>query len=182
MQSKSGESRAWDVLSHRFTEMPAAMTESLPELSTVEKEMIDMWTQDAVAATLKKRGKKNVDIGYDLAVSLLMMDAPEAALAVATSIPSNSKNAVGVDWLIAELLLSLRRFVDLLNHLQHLEVTYSNDPETAFAVSYLRAHALKALGQSAAAVEILRNIVQVRPNYRSAGHLAIEWGVGVAIG
>jgi tetratricopeptide (TPR) repeat protein len=183
LQKIFDEEWARDILSQRFTEMPSAMSETPPALTGVEREMVDIWTELSLATTTKKkRSKKTVDIAYDLAVSLHIMDASESALKVAAAIPADSPRAQSRDWLMAELMLSLRRYVDLLDHCQHLEDTYSGDPETAFAVSYLRAQALKALGQSAAAVEILRNIVQVRPNYRSANHLVMEWSVGVATG
>lgn len=172
---KSGFEEEWarDLISQRFSESHTSGAEVTPRLSGVERELINMWTDAA-----KSAAAKNPSIAYDLAIALHVMDADEAALEVASVLPTG----VGQDWLIAELLLSLRRYVDLLEHLQELETKYASDPETAFAVSYLRAHALKALGQSAAAVEILRNIVQVRPHYRSANHLVLEWSVGVATG
>ena len=172
---KSGFEEEWarDLIAQKFSESQTSGSDAAPPLSGVERELINMWTDAA-----KSAARKNPNIAYDLATSLHVMDADEAALEVANCLPTG----VGQDWLIAELLLSLRRYVDLLEHLQQLEAKYANDPETAFAVSYLRAHALKALGQSAAAVEILRNIVQVRPHYRSANHLVLEWSVGVATG
>lgn len=182
LQKAFDEEWAREILSQRFTEIPSTFQEPAPQFSHDEQNMIVLWTKEALALTKKKRGKKNVDILYDLAVSLHMIDASEAALSVAMAVPADSKIASSRDWLVAELFLSLGRYIDLLNHLQQLEVIYSGDPETAFAVSYMRAQGLKALGQSAAAVEILRNIVQVRPNYRSANHLILEWSVGVATG
>lgn len=83
-------------------------------------------------------------------------------------------------WLVAELLMKLRRYVDALEHLHRIENALSADPETTFGVAYLRAQALHALGQSATAVEILRNIVQVRPDYRSAQQLIAEWSGAIA--
>ena len=60
----------------------------------------------------------------------------------------------------------------------HLEIKYVDDPETTFAVAYLRAQCLRELGQEAAALETLRSLVRVRPNYRSAHALILEWADG----
>jgi tetratricopeptide (TPR) repeat protein len=94
-------------------------------------------------------------------------------LAWAPAVPPN-------DWLRAELLVHARRFVEGLEHLKHLEVRYVDDPETSFAVSYLKAQCLQELGQKDAALEILKSIVRVRPNYRSAHALIQEWTEGAS--
>lgn len=167
------EEWARDLIAQKFSDAQTPTADAAPALSGTERELIDMWAKAA-----KEAAQKNPAIAYDLAIALHVMEADEAAFEVAEILPTG----VGQDWLIAELLLNLRRYVDLLEHVQQLENKYAADPETAFATSYLRAHALKALGQSAPAVEILRNIVQVRPHYRSAGHLILEWSVGVAAG
>jgi hypothetical protein len=59
-----------------------------------------------------------------------------------------------------------------------MEIKYISDPETTFAVSYLRAQALQGLGQHGSALEIMQSIVRVRPNYRSAHSLILEWTEG----
>lgn len=182
LKTSFDEEWAREVIAQKFTNGSATLSDNTVAVTATQKELLNLWAKEALSLAKKKsRGQKNLDTAYDLAVFLHMIDANDSALAVASSLSAHPERP-GRDWLIAELLLTLRRYVELLDYLQELEIAHSADPETTFAVSYLRAHALQALGQSAAAVEILRNIVQIRPNYRSAGHLIIEWSAGVATG
>lgn len=112
----------------------------------------------------------------DLALIFIFMEDYNHALdIIAWASPSPA-----VEWLKVELLLLARRFIEALEQLNHLEVKYSQDPESTFSVSYLRAQCLYALGQQASALEILRSIVRVRPHYRSAHALILDWTQGVA--
>jgi len=81
----------------------------------------------------------------------------------------NGTNADGTALAHRRILLN-SAVCDLLEHLQVLESRFLSDPKPPSPFAYLRAQCMKALGQSAAACEILRSIVQVRPNYRSANH------------
>jgi hypothetical protein len=145
-------------------------TEATPDY---ENELLTIWETET-----KSLATANPAWAADLAMMFFFVDAPQAALSVIEVAPTG----VGPDWLTAELMLKRRQYVDLLEHLHSLEIRYVKDTETAFGVAYLRAQALQALGQSGIAVEILRSIVEVRPDYRSANHLLNEWSVGAAAG
>jgi hypothetical protein len=82
------------------------------------------------------------------------------------------------DWLRLELLLTARQFVRALDAANRLEIVYAHDPEAAFAVAYARAHALWGLGEKGMAVDLMRAIVRVRPGYRSAQSLLLDWSGG----
>lgn len=174
IQIKAAFDEEWarEVLSDRVFDIRNDDAPS-PSLNAQDTALIQCWIECATKAVAKTPAA-----AADFAVLFLFDNVEEAALLVARKTP---KNFV-LDWLIAELLFLLRRYVDLLEHLASMENEYLSDPETAFGVAYLRAQALKEMGQSAAAVEILRNVVQVRPNYRSANHLINEWSVGAAVG
>lgn len=128
----------------------------------------------AFLADLQKLSPSHPTLAYDLAVGFWFMEEYDSALAAL-----NESKGSAAEWLRAELLLSARRFVECLEQLNHLEVKFAEHPETSFAVSYLRAHALKELGQDDTALEILKSIVHVRPHYRSAHSLISEWSEGV---
>lgn len=110
-------------------------------------------------------------LAEDFAVALLTWEDEEAALKILDLGPPT----VSGDWLKAEILLSARRFVELLNHLTWLEATYGTDPECLFSVNYLRAQALWGLNQRDRAIEILQGMVITRPQYRAAHSLLNQW-------
>ncbi len=175
MKYNFDEERAREIISHHFSSNVAPAEMTVPELTKEEEALVRTW----IAAGAKITAK-HPEAAYDLAIGLQFMDADEASLHFARMAQNGLSAGVGPDWLAAELMLKLKRYVELLELLEHLEIKYGDDPETAFAAAYLRAQALKALGESATAVEILRSIVHVRPNYRSVGHLMKEWNVGAA--
>lgn len=108
---------------------------------------------------------------YDFAIGLSMMGFYEQALKML----ERTMPGIAVDWFRAELLLKSRRYLECLDELIHLERTYRDDPESSFASTYLRAQVLKGLGQSTKAIELMKSITNIRPAYRSAHGLIIEW-------
>jgi hypothetical protein len=111
---------------------------------------------------------------YDFAVALLMMDLEQFACEL---LPAVAKDPA-TDWLRAEALLRSHRYVDCLDHLTGLEMRYGGYPETAFAITYLRAQSYWGLGQNSRGVELLQTLVAVRPHYRSAASLLKQWQEG----
>jgi hypothetical protein len=84
-------------------------------------------------------------------------------------------------WFRLELLLKARRYIECLDDIANIENELSNNPETTFASTYLRAQVLKGLGQTGKALELLKSIVAIRPHYRSAHSLLLEWSAGSTI-
>ncbi len=128
---------------------------------------------DAVFASMEDllKDSDNDYLCEDFAVALLTWEDEDAALKVLEQAPPT----VSGDWLKAEILLSSRRFVELLHHLTWLEATYGADPECLFSVSYLRAQALWGLNQKNKAMEILQGMILSRPQYRAAHSLLNHW-------
>jgi thioredoxin-like negative regulator of GroEL len=85
-------------------------------------------------------------------------------------------STLAVDWLYLDVLLKCRRYAEGLDALLTLERRYANDPETTFAATYARAQALAGLGQVGAAAALLKSLVSIRPGYRSAHSLLLQWG------
>lgn len=115
--------------------------------------------------------KKYPGAAYDFAIGLHMMEFYEAALKILRSAMPN----LATDWFRAELLLKARRYLECLDELHTLESAYAFDPESSFASTYMRAQVLRGLGQNGMAVELLKSIISVRPSYRSARGLLVEW-------
>lgn len=128
--------------------------------------------KDMIVLRAKEMAKKDPALAYDLAMSLHFMDFNAEAYEV---LKDSGAGSAAIDWLKLELLIHARQFVTALDESAHLESKYSSEPEAAFAVTYARARALKGLGQAEMAVDLLRSLVRVRPSYKSAQSLLLDW-------
>lgn len=166
------EQWARDVLA---THMATLSNEKLDRTHTApsgaDTEMLNCFLKEGEKLAVQSR-----ELAADLAVAFWFMEDANRALEILAWAPPGVSN----DWMRAEMLVAGRRFVEALELLNQLEVKYIEIPETTFGVSYLRAQCLHHLGQHASALEILQGIVRVRPNYRSANALILEWSEGVS--
>lgn len=166
------EQWAREVLANHMAKLEDEKLErTLTAPSGADEEMLNSFLAAGEKLALQDRG-----FATDLAIAFWFMDEPNRALEILSWAQPSASN----DWLKAELLHDARRFIEVLEHLNTIEVRYIDDPETTFGVSYLRALALNELGQRSSALEIMQSIVRVRPNYRSAHSLIIEWSEGVS--
>ncbi len=85
---------------------------------------------------------------------------------------------LAAQWLKIEILLKLRRFVDVLDEIKVLELEHAANPETPFASVYSRAQALYGLGQPLQGLQAMQSILAVRPDYRSAASFVLKWSEG----
>jgi hypothetical protein len=127
-------------------------------------------------ARARELAENDPRLAYDLAISLHMMDFSSEAL----DILQNAEITPAAEWLRLELMIRSRQFLTALEAAGRLEIDYANDPNTAFAVTYARARALHGLGQVQEAIELLQSLVNIRPHYRSAQSLLLEWAGGDA--
>ncbi|MBX3021946.1 MAG: hypothetical protein KF799_09745 [Bdellovibrionales bacterium] len=164
------EQWARDVLS---THMAALSSEKLDRTltapSTSDQEMLKCFATEGEKISLEHR-----EFAADLAIGFWFLEDYSKALeSLAWAAPS-----LASDWMKAELLFESRRFIECIELLNVLEVKYIEDPESTFSVSYLRAQCLYLCGQQAAGLEMLQSIARVRPNYRSASALILQWTEG----
>ncbi len=137
--------------------------------SGLDQEMLKCFLREGEQLAIENRG-----FAYDLAIAFWFLEDYARALEIlAWSEPSSAS-----DWMKAEVLFAARRFIETLEHLNQLELKGAADPETTFAVSYLRAQCLFELGQKASALEIMQSIVRVRAKYRSAHAFILDWTDG----
>ncbi len=139
------------------------------ENSSKDEEMLNCFLSEG-----EKIAMENRDFATDLTIACMFMNEYKRGLDILNWAPMTPAN----EWIKAELLISGRRFVEAMEHLNGLELKYAEDPESSFSVSYMRAQCFKELGQKDAALEIMQSIVRVRPNYRSAHALILEWTQG----
>lgn len=164
------EQWARDVLSdHQALLSSEKLDRTATAPSTSDEEMLKCFAQEGEKISMEHR-----EFAADLSVGFWFLEDYNRALEILPFAPPSLAN----DWLRAELLFAARRFIECIELLNVLEVKYVNDPESTFAVSYLRAQCLQYCGQQAAALEILQSIVRVRPNYRSVSALIQQWTEG----
>jgi len=120
-------------------------------------------------------GEKKPESAYNLCITFYYLGLFEKALKILELASEGEPK----DWLRIELLYLSARYIDCLEEVNDVEQRYASDPESSFAAAYTRALALWELGQSTQAIELIKNIINVRPNYRSASSLLTEWS-GVA--
>ncbi len=108
---------------------------------------------------------------YDLAIGLAMMGRPHAALEALELAPETTP----VLWFRLELLLQTHRYLEAISGAADLGKRLGPDPESVFAAHYVKAQALWGLRKKSDAIESLKELVAVRPNYRSAHALLLSW-------
>jgi hypothetical protein len=122
-------------------------------------------------------------MAYELALSLHFMDFNSEALEILDAAQPRPEAPIAgpsleIDWLRLELMLQARQYVNALDEAGRLELAYAGEPDSAFAVVYARARALRGLGQDTMAIDLLRSLVKIRPHYKSAYSLLLEWSGG----
>jgi hypothetical protein len=140
----------------------------LPEDQVASKSLIVSRATELAKADPKQ--------AYNLALGLHFMDFHFEALQVLDF--ADRKQSPSIDWLRLDLMLHAHRFIDVIEESKRLEAEHANDPESAFAATYARARALKGLGQTSTAVDLMRSLVNVRPSYKSAQSLLTDWTGG----
>lgn len=107
----------------------------------------------------------------DLIMMFLFMDAPKFALQLMQQFSQPPLN----HWLRLEVLLLSENHLEALLEIQQLEKQSQNEPDTMFALAYLKARALWGLRRTFEAIELMDQINSLRPDYRSASTLVSEW-------
>lgn len=113
------------------------------------------------------------DSSVDLALFLHFMGFNQEAV-TALAAHANEPEARR-DWLRLELLLLARQFVKALEEATRLEDRHRSEPDAVFACAYARARALWGLGERSRARDAMKAIVAVRPHYRAAQSLLLDW-------
>gem|GEM_PF-6075492 len=107
----------------------------------------------------------------DIAMMLNQMGFSKFGLDFLDSVADDDRAA----WFLFEFLLNSKQHLSLLSHCETMKIRKSHDPEALFSISYFEALTLWELGERHRAVEIMRYISRVRPQFRSANELLSTW-------
>lgn len=163
--------RARDVISRsRESRFQDPRQDDMPPRLTQEEDVI----RKLVVTRAQELLKEDRTLALDLAMNLHFMEFNEDA----AKLISPELGKPQVDWFYLELLIESRQFLVALEAASIFEIRYSADPDSSFAATYARARALRGLGQDGDAIELLRELVNVRPFYKSAHSLLTEWSGG----
>lgn len=108
---------------------------------------------------------------YNLTLLALQFDLHELSLELINKAPPTFAS----EWLKAEILFESSRFLDLLKHIEHLEKTMMQTPESTYGAIYLKAQAYYGLGQKDIAIQLLESLSAKISSYRSTDALLHEW-------
>lgn len=145
-----------------------------PDAEVTEEELKkeEIAAAEPIIKEMTKLAQRKRSLAYNFAIGLFFIGHYESAKEILKYAPSD----ISSDWFLIELLIKCRRYVECLDAIASVETKYADDPETTFAAVYYRALALRALGQTEKAAELMRSIVSIRPSYRSAHALLLNWG------
>ena len=164
---------AREIVSHSQSSMGSHSRAGL-QWKTDQLSDEQLTVRDLIVEHAKELARSNPRLAYDLAVSLHLMDFNREAL----SVLELTQQSPAADWLRLELMVRGRQFVSALEEATRLELLYVGHADTMFAVIYARARSLHGLGQVAMALELLRSLVRIRPGYKNAQSLLLDWGGG----
>jgi len=137
-------------------------------------EEISAFPED-VRQDMQNQGEKNPELFYDLSLACCFCEDWVWALHMIHQAASPQSPSHARDWLEIEILMRLKRYVDVLQGLTVIESRWSHLPETFFASAYLRAQALFGLGKKEKAFEVLESLLASRPLYRQGAELLTLW-------
>lgn len=139
----------------------------------IKKESLGFTKDDEAAMfkIIKKYLKKNADYVYDFSVMFMEMDLPLLGLKVIDLLKKKSKRLV---WHELQLCLEGRQFARALSLIAQIQKERVGT-EHSFSLLYYQALALHGLGHRSEAIKIIKSILKIRPQFKSANSLLLEW-------
>ena len=115
--------------------------------------------------------KGRPELALDLAIMFYQMELYQPALLVLDMV---KRKDASVLWHELQIAIEGKQFARALSVIGQLKNgRLSNDH--SFSLLYFQALALYGLGEQTEAKQIIRNIVRIRPGFRSATSLLLEW-------
>lgn len=125
----------------------------------------------AMLKSAKKYLKKKPAMAIDMAILFYQMDMYTEALLIIDGIKEKTSRAL---WYTLQISIDGKQYARALSIIEQLRRQHLNN-ENSFSMLYYQALALFGLGQKSEAKIIIANIVRIRPDFRSADSLLLEW-------
>lgn len=151
---------------HKVFQKKLAQNEWFPTSTDIDPDVAKQWVKSA-----KKYLKKKPQMAMDIAILFYQMDMFEEALDIIDNIKEKKSQTL---WYALQIAIDGKQFARALSIVENLRHKNLNN-EHSFSLLYHQALALYGLGQKAEAKQIVANIVKIRPEYRSADSLLLEW-------
>ncbi len=122
---------------------------------------------------IKKYLKKDANYAYDFCVMFMEIDQPLLGLKVVDLLKKKSQTLL---WHELYMCLEAQQHARALNTIAQLQKSNVSN-EHSFSLLYYQALALYGLGNRSDAIRIVKNILKIRPQFKSANSLLLEWDV-----
>lgn len=120
---------------------------------------------------IKKKIKKQPQLALDFAIMFFQMEVYSGALAVLDLIKDKDFRIL---WHDLQISIEAKQYARALSTIDILKQQRLST-DHSFSLLYFQALALFGLGDETEAKQIIRNIAKIRPNFRSANSLLLEW-------
>lgn len=151
---------------HKVFQKKLAQNDWFPTSTDIDPEVAKQLLKSS-----KKYLKKNPKMSLDIALLFYQMDMYEEALIIIDGMKEKSSHTL---WYALQIAIDGKQYAHALSIIESLRHKQLNT-EHSFSLLYHQALALFGLGQKSEAKQIIANIVKIRPDYRSADSLLIEW-------
>lgn len=118
-----------------------------------------------------EKAKKNPKKVYDFSLLFYFMGKYSEAYEILNYTTSNGTIA----FYSIEILIQSSRYFEALEAIEKIKNQYPSNEEMPFLATYLKAQALSSLGYKTQAIQLLKQIVEIRPDFRSARYFIEEW-------
>lgn len=151
---------------HKVFQKKLAQSDWFPTTSDIDPEVAKKMMKSA-----KKYLKKNPDFSIDIAIMFYQMDMYAEALLIIDGMKIKTAHTM---WYALQISIDGKQYARALSIIDVLRHRQLNN-EHSFSLLYYQALALFGLGQKSEAKQIIANIVKIRPDYRSADSLLLDW-------
>ncbi|MBY0313939.1 MAG: hypothetical protein K2Q26_00335 [Bdellovibrionales bacterium] len=131
---------------------------------------------DELRARLLKQAlekvKKNPQMAVDLTVMFYHMDFYDEAFQI---IEADRTGDVRLIWYEIIISIEAEKFVRAMSAINRLKGVRLEEADSSFSMMYYHALVLHGMGHKAEALQVLRNIVKIRPQFKSAVTLLSDW-------
>jgi tetratricopeptide (TPR) repeat protein len=151
---------------HKVFQKKLAQNDWFPTVSDIDPEIAKK-----IFKSSKKYLKKKPQMALDVAIMYYQMEMYSEALLIIDTITEKTAHVL---WYTLQISIDGKQFaraLSIIDVLRNKKLTSDH----SFSLMYYQAIALFGLGQRSEAKLIIANIVKIRPDFRSADSLLMEW-------